>query len=80
MARKRTGQLIWRPTMGWCVRLSVWEEGERVRKMVELGTRSRPVARRKLRRLLEQDDDRPVEEAAATALTLREAADLTLEQ
>jgi integrase len=83
MARKRSGQLVWRVTMGWCARITVWEEGERVRRMVELGTRSRLIARRKLKRLLESDNDVAdvaIDGIAAAPLTVRDAAAAALER
>ncbi len=52
MARKRTGQLIYRPTIGFVARITIIRDGEKVRELVELGTHSRPAARAKLRRLL----------------------------
>lgn len=51
MARPRTGTLIWRPTLGWCGRVTVEKDGETIRPIVALGTRDKVVARRKLARL-----------------------------
>lgn len=57
MARKRKGQLIWRSTKGWCARVPITVEGARFRKVFELGTRDKLVARRRLARLLADTED-----------------------
>jgi len=44
--------LFWRESKGWCARVLVTIDGVRVRKVVDLGTRDRVVARRKRRELL----------------------------
>jgi len=41
MARQRKGQLLWRSTKGWCARIPITIDGERIRKVVELGTRDK---------------------------------------
>ncbi len=66
MARPRKGTLIWRETKGWCARVTMEVEGETIRRMVELGTRDKAVARRKLARLLaEPSAPRTGEEVAS---------------
>ena len=57
--RPRKGALLWRATKGWCARLTVTIDGERVRKVVELGTADKLAARRKLQRLLLETEGAP---------------------
>src|SRR5687768_1878622 len=72
MARKATGQLIRRAT-GWYARITTTIEGERVRVMRDLGTQTRPVAVRRLERLLASDA--PAAEDAARPETFSEACE-----
>ena len=51
--RRRTGTLELRGKT-WQARLTIEKDGEKLRPWFDLGTDSKPVARRKLRRLLEQ--------------------------
>ncbi len=76
--RPRTGgKLIWRETKGWCCRITVTVEGERIRRMIELGTRDRVVARRKRVRLLAEETAEGAAATTSALLTVREAADAT---
>jgi hypothetical protein len=51
MPRKRTGQLMYRPTVGFVARVTVERDGETIRELVELGTHDRKAAKAKLARL-----------------------------
>jgi integrase len=63
--RPRKGALVYRPTQGWCARLTVDVDGEPVRKCFPLGTHDRSAARRKLARMLAEGTP----EAAAAEAT-----------
>lgn len=63
--------LIWSERKGWCARVFVTIDGERVRKTVELGTRDRVVARCKRARLLTGEH---APERGSAPLTVSEAA------
>src|SRR5450432_726563 len=69
--RPRSGQLVWRKT-GWCARVTVLVDGERVRVWRALETDSKAAARVKLARLLEAENPTPTE--ATRPETFEEAA------
>ncbi len=77
MARKRTGRLVERKS-GWRAHVTLTIDGETVRKMVDLETKDRTVARRKLRRLLadnEHASEADALAAAAAPITVAEAVE-----
>lgn len=74
--RKRTGQLIWRKS-GWYARFWTVKDGEEVRVCVPLGTTNKPVARRKLARLLAGES--PTAEVAKREETIAEYASAWLD-
>ncbi len=82
MARPlKSDGLVWNEKKGWLTRAVVSIDGSKVRKVLELGTRDRLVARRKRARLLaEQPTGSDVKATAAAALTVREAAAATIER
>jgi integrase len=73
---KPSGELIWRKS-GWRARIRTVVDGERIRRVVDLGTSNRAVARRKLARLLTEEHAtvEAVDEAAGRSLTLAEFAE-----
>ncbi len=72
--RQKTGSLQFR-SGSWYAVLSVVVAGETIRKWVCLHTDSKPAARRKLTRLLNQPDDADVNEVAKAPETYAELAD-----
>ncbi|MCA9622207.1 MAG: hypothetical protein KC731_24455, partial [Myxococcales bacterium] len=68
MGRKRTGRLVERRS-GWRAHVTLTIDGVAVRKMVDLGTTDRAVAKRKLRALLRNDQHESAEAAVAAAET-----------
>lgn len=70
-ATQQKGQLIWRPS-GWYGRYYAWADGERVRVTRALGTTIKAVARRKLARLIAENQTAPAE--ARRVETFEEAA------
>lgn len=90
MPRSRTGHLYYRPTIGWGARVTVDCEGERLQKVVDLGTHDRQVAKRRLSRWhAEQRQGAPValetaaaeesvEQYATAWLSSREAAGIVM--
>lgn len=74
MARKRTGTLVWRKTIGWCARIRREVEGVSIRDWVQLGTTNKLVARQKLAKLLE-DDAGPTPEGAGGVELVRDACE-----
>jgi integrase len=71
--RPRTGSLQFRGRT-WYAVLAVEVDGETIRKWTNLHTDSKPVARRKLQRLLEQPDDSDLTEVAKAPETYAELA------
>ena len=77
MGRKRTGRLVERKS-GWRAHVTLTIDGETVRKMVDLETQDRAVARRKLKRLLaesEHDTEADAIDAASSPITVKEAVE-----
>src|SRR5690606_6186601 len=74
---EQTGQLILRSS-GWYGRFYAVVDGERVRICRALGTENKAVARAKLRRLINEQDVRPL--SAQRAETFEEAARRVVEQ
>src|SRR4051812_10327683 len=71
---KQEGQLFWRDNGGWYGRWYATVEGERIRIARALGTDSKPVARRRLDRLIAQAEPQPTVEAVKREETFEEAA------
>src|SRR5688500_5257763 len=81
--RPRKGTLEWSKTKNtWQARVTVVEDGETIRKRFPLGTQSRPVARRKLAKLLDQltAGEAPTAEQASAEETFQEAAERIVKQ
>jgi len=77
--RKRTGQLVWCKS-GWRARVTVVVDGERIRRLVDLGTSYKPVARRKLARILSESDTSETTDAPPKVTTLDDFAEVWLER
>lgn len=81
MPRKRKGQLLRRKS-GYAARIVVTIDGERVRRVYDLGTRDEVVARAKMKRLLAETEggisstDDVSTKTADKRMTFREAAEL----
>ena len=78
MAKQQTGQLIWVEETGWAGRFYATVEGERVRVYRVLCTKNKPVARRKLAKLIAEGNVSPVE--ARRPETFEEAARRILDE
>jgi len=77
MARKQSGQLIWKGG-GWAARFYTFVDGEYVRVLRTLHTTNKAVARRKLARLIAESDASPI--GARRPETFEEAARRILDE